>query len=83
MPRDVLASYHSLDAGDTPGRGGIKATDARVGIGTAQYLAPQHTGDLHVGSEARTSGDFVRPRNLGDRGPDHRYWHVHLTIPFV
>ncbi len=83
MPRDVLAGHHGLDAGDTPGCGGINAPDARVGMGTAQHLAPQHTGDLHVGSEARASGDFVRPRNLGDRGPDHRYWHVHLTIPFV
>ena len=81
MPRDVLAGHHGLDAGDTPGCGGINTSDARVGMGTAQYLAPQHAGEIHVGSEARASGDFVRPRNLGDRGPDHRSWHVHLTIP--
>jgi hypothetical protein len=68
---------------DTPGRSGIHAPEARVGMGTAQHLAPQHAGDIHVGGKARASGDFVQPLHLGDRGPDKRCVHVHLTIPLV
>jgi hypothetical protein len=83
MTRGILSGHHGLDAGDTPGCGGIHATDARVGMGTAQNLAPKHAGDIHVGGEARASGDFFWPLNLGDRGPYHRCVHVHLTLPLV
>ena len=51
-------------------------------MGTAQNLAPKHAGYMHVGGEARASSDFVRPLNLGDRGPISAV-HVHLTIPLV
>ena len=83
MTRGILSGHHGLDAGDTPGRGGINATDASVGMRTAQNLAPKHAGHIHVGGEARASGHFLRPLNLGDRGPYKRCLHVHLIIPLV
>lgn len=60
QPWNLLARYDRTNSWYLPGRRGIDAEDASVGIGAAQDFGEQHARQRHIRRVARVSGDLVR-----------------------
>src|SRR6185436_11683187 len=58
----------------------VDAFDARMGMGTAQRLAPKRAGQEHIRSVARLAGNFARVIRARRRMADELITHVGLLL---
>jgi hypothetical protein len=72
VSRDLLAGDDGSYAWHLADPGGVNATDASVGIRTAEDFAPEQTGEVDVGSVNGASTNLIGAFHPQDGSTDYR-----------